>query len=449
MPQKKREETKPKESLILIDEDKQALEAPPAPADFQMAAYEPRSFAQALEFAGMLCQSKIVPEHLQQDPGAVLVIMARSRALDIHWSVGFQEIYHVYGRLAYSANLISALCQTDPEFEFFDVVECDDTHATVEAKKKRWTEAKQYTVTIDEAKKAGYLDGKHSAVWKARPKIMLGHMASREAGRLWNKARMMGIYAPEELEREVVDVTPAAPELAPVIQGPSESKADALVREKKAEEVANGKADEIAIAIGEALGESTDEKLDKLKTLIEDTRWGSLEELVTAGANGNPEARELLGDEVTNRLKDLIKETTGFNEAIDNAIMEKAKKELEKPKRKRKAKPKKEPEERFQGPQVPSEAVEDLTPPEDGPELMSEPHKAEIYALLTTAGNGDKTMRMYLKGLLVTYLGAHPVFLEVNDGVGFKKLEEVPDSLFEAVRDHVRDHIAPKATEGQ
>jgi hypothetical protein len=191
----------------------------------ELMPFSPKSFEEAWKLAHHLSNSKVVPEGLRGNGGAVLSVMARGAVLGVHWSVAVQAFYTVYDKVSIPADILAGCCDSDPAFEYFEVVEATDSRAVVEAKKKRWTEPRQYVVTIEEAITAGYLDGKHSALWgkvggdgkpiagNHRRRTMLAHMAQREAARLWNPARFAGLYTPDELhglEPEMRVVTPPA-----------------------------------------------------------------------------------------------------------------------------------------------------------------------------------------------------------------------------------------------
>lgn len=168
-----------------------------------MMPFNPRDFNKMWALAGHVSNSSVVPEGLRGDAGGVFAVMARGSLLGVHWSVAVQEAYVVNGKLGWSAAVLDSLIETSPAFEYFEVKEATDTYAIVEAKKKRWSEPRDYKVTIEEAQAAGYLDAssgrKYSQVWKTRPKLMLIAMARREAARMWDPSRLAGVYTFEEL----------------------------------------------------------------------------------------------------------------------------------------------------------------------------------------------------------------------------------------------------------
>lgn len=175
----------------------------------EMVPFSPTSFEDAWKIAHYVAKSGIVNEGLRDNAGAVLAVMASGENIGIHWSVAVQKAHVIYGRVGWPADLLAGVC--DRDFEYFEVVECDNDHAVVEAKMERWTEPRRYPVTIQDAKDAGFLDGKHSALWKSpRPMPMLIAMARREAARLWN-SKLAGVYTPDEImvpEKTVKNITP-------------------------------------------------------------------------------------------------------------------------------------------------------------------------------------------------------------------------------------------------
>lgn len=180
----------------------------------EMVPFSPQSFEEAWKIAHYVSRSGIVNDGLKGNPGAVLAVMASGENIGVHWSVAVQKAHVIYGRVGWPADLLAGIC--DRDFEYFEVIECDNDHAVVEAKMKRWSEPRRYPVTIKDAKDAGFLDGKHSALWTSRrPMPMLIAMARREAARLWN-SKLAGVLTPDEImvaETPVKNVTPGVSEL--------------------------------------------------------------------------------------------------------------------------------------------------------------------------------------------------------------------------------------------
>lgn len=165
-----------------------------------MMPFNPTDFNGAFKLAGFLSESGVVPDDLKGNAGAVLSVMARGAQVGLHWSVAVQEAYVVYGRVGWPAAIIAALVDTSPAFEYFEIVEATNETCTVEAKKHRWKEPRRHTVTMEDAQRAGFLDGKHSEQWTLRPFYMLQAMARREAGRMWDPGRLAGVYDVDELK---------------------------------------------------------------------------------------------------------------------------------------------------------------------------------------------------------------------------------------------------------
>lgn len=225
-----------------------------------LAPFTPVDFDDALKMAELISNSGVVAGNLAKNPGGCFAAMAYGAALGFHPIIAVQKLHVIPqkgggNKVGMPADMMAAVCEADPEFEFFDVVYADDVEALVHAKKKSWGEphpkaacecgcgGRQYKVTIQEAITAGYLDGKHSALWgkvdengKEYPKgpphrrrIMLAHMAVRESARLWNKKRMAGVYTPDELASGsgpvAITTASAAPSAAAIIGAPADKSA--------------------------------------------------------------------------------------------------------------------------------------------------------------------------------------------------------------------------------
>lgn len=182
---------------------KAALEGMSGIEENAMMPFNPRNFEAAWRLSDQLSRSGVVSDGLAGKPGAVLAVMARGAALGIHWSLAVTEMHVIKGKIVMPAAIIAGLIETSPKFEWFEVVESTETSCTVQAKARHWPEPRTYTVTIEEARKAKYLD--KPGPWQTRPRVMLAAMARREAGRLWDPARLAGIYAPEEIEASIAE----------------------------------------------------------------------------------------------------------------------------------------------------------------------------------------------------------------------------------------------------
>lgn len=195
--EKKAERLAANEESTAVAEE--AVEALATVGDSSMSAFNPQDFNKAWALAQAVAKSGVVAAGIQGNAGSTFAVMARGALMGIHWSVAVTEAYVVNGRVGWPAAVMEALIDRSPAFEFFEVLEAADTYAVVEAKKHRWSEPRTYRVTLEEAKKAGYLDGKHSEMWLKRPKLMLIAMARREAARMWDPGRMAGVYSVEEI----------------------------------------------------------------------------------------------------------------------------------------------------------------------------------------------------------------------------------------------------------
>jgi len=231
-----------------------------------MQAFMPATSEAAYKLAHRLANTEVPPKELRGKPDDIFVVIARCASVGIDWSQALQGCHVVHGRVGFSANMIAAICATSPEFEVFDILESTPTSCTVEAKKFVWAKARTYTVTLEDAKAAGF----RSERWDKQPRVMLQNMAKREAGRMWNPAGLLGIYEREELEKQIIDVdatvAPVEPEPsrrvqhgeeAPVVQQKAETKVAALVRDK-AREGAKGAGDEAVEKLTEDMKKTID-----------------------------------------------------------------------------------------------------------------------------------------------------------------------------------------------
>lgn len=254
-----------------------------------LLAFSPASFADAMELASVVCNSGIVAEGLAGKPGATITVMARGATLGIPWPTAVTVGHVVHGRVGWPAEVLHAVVERAPEVEYFEVKYADNEKATVIAKAERWKEEREHTVTMDDAKAMGFLDGKHSKLWMgARPRPMLIAFARREAAREWFPALTLGLVTVDELEDEGAgekNVTPAATATAQLeafagadkpTQEPQEAS-DEPENGKPAPEVAVPTSDPVApsgdqaVTTGSPTGDQTDggELTDEEKAAIE------------------------------------------------------------------------------------------------------------------------------------------------------------------------------------
>lgn len=171
--------------------------APPA-----RHSLEPVDMGQAMDLAKWMDGSNLFRKNLPS-PAACLMVIGIARSIGMPVFLAAQHAFMVQGRLGWSAQFQMALVQSHPTTRRFAFVndKCNDRAAAIAFERSGPHSVKGvYPFTIEDAQKAGFLDGKHSGQWRSRPSIMLRWAAARECARLHWGDILWGMHAPDEIE---------------------------------------------------------------------------------------------------------------------------------------------------------------------------------------------------------------------------------------------------------
>lgn len=144
-----------------------------------------------------------------KSPAAIFTIMAKGKELGLKVTVALDGFHVIEGKPSASADLIRALVERDPNFEYLLPVEMSATKATWVGKHKKHPKPVEFTYTIEEADAAGLLRpsqfGKPSN-WVVRPQDMLVKTAGSKLARLLWPSAALGLYCPEEMGYTAADL---------------------------------------------------------------------------------------------------------------------------------------------------------------------------------------------------------------------------------------------------
>lgn len=146
--------------------------------------------------AGGLYASKFKSE------AEIFTILAKARELGLKMTIALDNYHVIEGKPSASADLVRALAEKDPSFEYLYPREMSATKATWVGKRKGNPEPTVYTYTIEEAKAADLVKlGRYGrpGPWMTRPQDMLVKTAGSKLARLLWPAAVMGLYCFEEL----------------------------------------------------------------------------------------------------------------------------------------------------------------------------------------------------------------------------------------------------------
>ena len=134
-----------------------------------LATLAPTNMKEAMEFAGLLAKSDIVPKDYQGKPGNVLVAIQWGMEIGLQPMQAMQNIAVINGRPSIWGDAMIALVRACPAFEYITETQTD-REATCVIKRKGEPEAVR-TFSMEDAKKAGLM-GK-SGPWTQYPKRMM------------------------------------------------------------------------------------------------------------------------------------------------------------------------------------------------------------------------------------------------------------------------------------
>lgn len=143
--------------------------------------------------------------HLYQQyksPAQIFAVMVRAKELGIGVTTALAGFHIIDGKPVTQADLIRALAERDPTFEYLMPAEMNATKAVWEGKKRGQPRPVQYSYTIEEAREAGLVRpgpyGKPNN-WMTRPQDMLVKTAGSKLARLLWPGPCMGLYCYEEM----------------------------------------------------------------------------------------------------------------------------------------------------------------------------------------------------------------------------------------------------------
>lgn len=132
----------------------------------------------------------------------IFTILAKARELGLKMTIALDNYHVIEGKPSASADLVRALAEKDPSFEYLYPREMSATKAVWVGKRKNLPEPVVYTYTIEEARAAGLVRSDNYGKpgnWDKRPQDMLVKTAGSKLARLLWPAAVMGLYCFEEL----------------------------------------------------------------------------------------------------------------------------------------------------------------------------------------------------------------------------------------------------------
>lgn len=163
----------------------------------QTQAFEPRSINEAMQLAGLLVASRLLPRSVST-PEAAFAIIATGRELGLTAMQSLRTIHVIEGKPTLSADLVAALVKSRRDIcTFFMLVESTDRVARYRTQRVGEPEPTTMAFTIEEAQRAGVASKDN---WKKYPAAMLRARCITALARAVYPDLAMGIYDEDEIE---------------------------------------------------------------------------------------------------------------------------------------------------------------------------------------------------------------------------------------------------------
>lgn len=207
----------------------------------------PRGLEEAERMSTKLAQSEMLPPHFRGKPENVFWALAYGLEVGLTPVQSLQSLYVVHGRPGMYADAMVALVLTSGRCDLFVCVESDATKATYETKRKGSPRTRTLTVTIEEAKQAGWTKNEK---YQTEPRRMLEARCKSQLARDVYPDVLRGMASAEEVEAdgptgpkftappprtgEVIDITSAQKPEPAAAAPPAEEPKKAAAKEEPA-----------------------------------------------------------------------------------------------------------------------------------------------------------------------------------------------------------------------
>lgn len=155
------------------------------------------------EMAKALYESGMLPKHIQS-PQAALAVIQKGSELGVPPMHALSNIVVIGGKPTCNSELMLALIYRDHGDDAFRWGEASETVAECFYRRHNASKVSAYMFTMDDAKRAGLLDGPNSGNWKKYPGAMLRARCISAVARMAFPDTIGGMYTPDELGAAVV-----------------------------------------------------------------------------------------------------------------------------------------------------------------------------------------------------------------------------------------------------
>lgn len=170
----------------------------------------PANMGEAIEFAKLMSRSAgCIPAAFREQPGACLALALQAWRWGADPFAVANKAYVVNDRVAYEAQLIHAIVNSSPLLAKRLRHSYEGTGQTRKCRIIGWVRGEDQPFDYESPTLAN-ITVKNSPLWKGDPDQQLAYYATRAWARRHVPEIILGIYTSDEIEGEVIDVTPHA-----------------------------------------------------------------------------------------------------------------------------------------------------------------------------------------------------------------------------------------------
>lgn len=161
---------------------------------------QPLDLTAAYTVSAWLLESELYQQY--KTTAQIFAVIVRGKELGLGMTTALAGHHILGGKPVASADLLRALVERDPTFEYMYPAEMSATSVTWVAKRKNNPGPTSFTYTIEDAIQAGLCGAGNygeKSNWKKRPQDMLNKTAGSKLARLLWPAATLGLYCPEEM----------------------------------------------------------------------------------------------------------------------------------------------------------------------------------------------------------------------------------------------------------
>lgn len=180
-------------------------------SDVPGASLVPANLGEAVRFAEVMAQGRLVPKHLQGSPGDCLMVIEQAARWRMSPFAVAQATSVISGKMMFEGKLVAAAVETSGaivgHLDYTFDGDGENRSITVSATRRGETNPRTVTVMLKDART-------NNEMWKRQPDQQLVYHGARVWARRWTPAVILGVYSREEMgpviEGEVVSDERAA-----------------------------------------------------------------------------------------------------------------------------------------------------------------------------------------------------------------------------------------------